>query len=74
MPSVSLRPGSLLLALPLFALAACDSKTSEQAAAPTVDGVEVDPMSTDWATEDPTAPAVPVTLPETRMTNVPVAE
>jgi len=74
MPVPSRRP---VLALPVLApvllapialLAACGSKTSDQpAAAPTVYGNSAAEVSTDWTVENPTEPAVPVTLPTTRM-------
>lgn len=55
-----------MLALPL-ALAACGPKAedSEQA------GAEPTAPSSEWVEQNPTEAAVPVTVPDTPMTNVP---
>jgi hypothetical protein len=62
---VSLR---LVFALPLFAVAACGSKTEAErdraAGEPTA-------TSSQWVEPNPTEPAMPVELPKTPMTNVP---
>lgn len=63
------RPFPLAALLPLLALAACGPKTPDQTASPTVEGTSAAEVSTDWTAENPTEPAVPVTLPTTRMTN-----
>jgi hypothetical protein len=67
MPSASLRH---VLVLPLFALAACGSKTEAErdksAGEPTA-------PSSQWVEPNPTERAVPVELPKTPMTNVPEA-
>lgn len=49
-----------------LALASCGSQKTEEAAP--------EPVSTDFVVENPTAPAVPVNLPTTEMTNVPATE
>jgi hypothetical protein len=66
MPFVSLR---LVLALPLFTLAACGSKTEAQR-----EGAAGKPSapSSEFVAPNPTESAVPVKLPTTPMTNVPV--
>ena len=66
MPQLPIRLAALL---PLLALAACSQKSPDQAATPTVEGTSPAQVSTDWTAENPTEPAVPVTLPTTRMTN-----
>jgi len=72
MPSGALRAGSLFLAVPLLALGGCKAKAPDEAPAPTVEGVSAAEVSTDWTAQNPTEPAVPVKLPETRLTNGPV--
>lgn len=49
-----------------LALASCGGEKTEEA--------KPEPASTDFVVEDPTAPAVPVVLPTTEMTNVPASE
>jgi len=58
---------SLALAAATLALAACSSKPADEAAM----GEPTAPSS-EWVAENPTEPAVPVDLPTTPMTNVPV--
>ncbi len=65
---ISLR--TLPLLAPLALLAACGPKASDQPAEPTADATPA-AVSTEWTAENPTEPAVPVTLPTTRVTNVP---
>lgn len=61
-----MKPVILTLIAPALLLAGCNDKPAEpEAAQPT-------PQSTEWTTENPATPAVPVNLPETPMTNVPV--
>lgn len=60
---MSLRP--LILIPALLALGACD----KQAPAPAPSDTPT-PISTDWTTENPSDPAVPVNLPETKMKDV----
>lgn len=55
--------------VPLLALAACGHKTPDQTASPTVEGASPAEVATDWTAQNPTDPAVPVTLPTTQMTN-----
>ncbi|MFN3516276.1 MAG: hypothetical protein ACK4YM_03835 [Novosphingobium sp.] len=50
-------------------LAACGSQQAEQPPA-----AEPEAPSSEWVAENPTEPAVPVTLPTTAMTNVPASE
>jgi len=71
MPQVPLRFAALapLALAAVLALAACGPKTPDQSAAPSVAGNSAAEVSTDWTVENPTEPAVPVTLPTTRMTN-----
>jgi len=71
MPQVPLRFAALapLALAAVLALAACGPKAPDQTAAPTVAGTSAAEVSTDWTVENPTEPAVPVTLPTTRMTN-----
>ena len=65
------RPAlALPLAAALLALGACKG---DQPPADTASGTPV-PQSSEWATEDPKAPKVPVELPQTPMTNVPASE
>lgn len=78
MSPVSLRPASFraalalpLVAVPLFLLSACGTKSSNEAAAPSVEATDAAEVSTDWTVQNPTEPAVPVELPTTRMTNAP---
>lgn len=66
MSRLSLRLAAIA---PLVALAACGPKAPDQSATPTVEGTSAAEVSTDWTAENPTEPAVPVTLPTTRMTN-----
>ena len=66
MPPVSFR---LALVLPLLALAACGSKSSD-AKKPAASAESTAPSS-EWVVPNPTEPAVPVELPKTSMTNVP---
>lgn len=49
----------------LFALAACDAPSVDERVAGET------PPASDWVAENPTEPAVPVTLPDAEMTNVP---
>jgi len=53
----------------LLGLAACSKQAPDQAATPTVEGTSAAEVATDWTAENPTEPAVPITLPTTRMTN-----
>jgi len=71
MPTHPLRSAALCAATAaaLLALAACSRKAPDQAAAPTVEGTSAAEVATDWTAENPTEPAVPITLPTTRMTN-----
>lgn len=71
MPAHPLRSAALCAATAtaLLALAACSQKTPDQAATPTVEGTSAAEVATDWTVENPTEPAVPITLPTTRMTN-----
>jgi hypothetical protein len=59
-----------LAATALLALGACKGQQSPADSAP---GTPV-PQSSEWATESPADPKVPVELPTTPMTNVPPAE
>jgi hypothetical protein len=56
-----------LAATALLSLGGCEAKKPADPSAP---GTPV-PQSSEWATEDPAKPAVPVELPKTPMTNVP---
>lgn len=54
-----------LIAPALLVLGGCDRQPGETAE------TKPTPQSTEWTEEDPTKPAVPVTLPDTPMRNVP---
>ena len=58
---------SALIAPALLVLGGCDRQPSETAE------TKPAPQSTEWTEEDPTKPAVPVTLPDTPMRNVPAS-
>jgi len=61
-------PVRTLRALPLLlALAACDGPTKVEPE-PVVYHTDPAAVATEWTAENPTEPAVPVTLPTTRMT------
>jgi hypothetical protein len=60
-----MKPVALTLLAPALLLAACNNKPTEPEAS------QPSPRSTEWTTENPATPAVPVNLPETPMTNVP---
>lgn len=70
MPPIPLR--TLPLLAPLVLLAACGPKASDQPAEPAADTTPA-AVSTEWTAENPTEPAVPVTLPTTHVTNVPAS-
>ena len=72
MSASMLRPplAALALAAPFLALGGCGSNSSpEPAPSPTVYESDAAAAATDWTAQNPTEPAVPVTLPTTRMTN-----
>jgi hypothetical protein len=66
MPPISFR---LALVLPLLALNACGDKSSDANKSTVAD--QPTTASTEWVALNPTESAVPVELPNTRMTNVP---
>lgn len=58
----------LLLGLaPALLLGGCEAKKAEEAAS-----AEPTAASSEWVAENPTEPAVPVTLPDTAVTSAPV--
>jgi PBP1b-binding outer membrane lipoprotein LpoB len=60
-----MKPVAIALIAPALLLAGCNNQPTEpEQSQPT-------PQSTEWTTENPATPAVPVNLPETPMTNVP---
>ncbi|MFD1103581.1 MULTISPECIES: hypothetical protein [Sphingobium] len=65
-------PFRIALLVPFLSLAACGDGTREADEA----AVSAEPTapSSEWVAANPTEPAVPVTLPTTPMTNVPVGE
>lgn len=60
-----MKPVAIALIAPALLLAGCNNQPTEP------EQGQPSPQSTEWTTENPATPAVPVNLPETAITNVP---